>query len=873
MASNNNGTIIQYLKPGAYSMTVPDGFDNNVLVYAWGAGGGNGTGARGGAGAHVATVVTMNAGDQVYISVGGGGVSAPTPNSAAKGGPGEGYNSFVDLDGGDAATGGRINKYAEGGGSGGGGAASAVLVNGDVVAVAAGGGGGGGLGDDLSAGATVGQPGGVYPGKESLSPWYAVTCGSWSSFLNTYGIWTGATGGTKDFSKTLWFPVAGTYEFTVSSDNQASWRVDSGATYTTPGTAYTTSYTENITLTAGYHTITATIVNSGGPGAWGMRIKSPDTTILYHTRMPTIESGLTTTSKGETGATGAGGSGGGGGGYPYGGRRGWTKGDDQPGAIGGNGGQNYVFRPEIASDNILTAIVEPGNDNGTPGGLTNLYPGGTIGYPTQGGAVLLVFFKRFTAYLKDDGSWKNVEKMWVKSNDIERSNISAPQTVRFISGTTTWSVPENVTSLQITVKSAGGGGGGYHSGCGGVDRHPGGNGGAGETKTGTFSVLAGRAINITVGSGGVGGAASVDGSTGGASSVTSGIISINALGGGGGIRGTGNGPGANGNPSGNGPSGGLGGKHRDNDPAGKTGQSGEVTITYQTVTRTRTWKEITNIWTKVNGIWKRVSGTDVDLTFTTAPLPAVARATINLVIASNVENYNLINSVRAAGYIPGKTTINLTVASNVIVGSDNANVASMAIDNFKTGDEINLINNGYIVGKGGDGASNNQKPRPGGAGGNAMIVTYPVTINNLGVIGGGGGGGSSTAAGPDNDASSGREGGGPGGGGAGARVGIAGSLDAGGDGGITQQPGNGTLLVGGQAGGGTAAWAGRIIFSGKGGNIGQPGGTAEQYNGGTAIGTGSEYDWIQPGGAAGYAIVGNSYVTFSNIGTIAGSSI
>ena len=151
-----------------------------------------------------------------------------------------------------------------------------------------------------------------------------------------------------------------------------------------------------------------------------------------------------------------------------------------------------------------------------------------------------------------------------------------------------WTVPQYANQATISISGGGGGGGGYHLGCNGTTTHPGGDGGAGETNTGVFSVIPGSAINVTVGSGGAGGDASVNGSSGGASSVTGGIISINVLGGGGGIQGTARGPGNNGTPSGTGPSGGLGGKNRDSDPDGKTGQSGEGIISWIGV-KLRSW--------------------------------------------------------------------------------------------------------------------------------------------------------------------------------------------------------------------------------------------------------------------------------------------
>jgi len=69
----SQSVIYQYLQAGSFDITVPSGYSNQVLIYAWGGGGGNGTGAVGSGGGYAAGVVNINAGDSVTISVGGGG--------------------------------------------------------------------------------------------------------------------------------------------------------------------------------------------------------------------------------------------------------------------------------------------------------------------------------------------------------------------------------------------------------------------------------------------------------------------------------------------------------------------------------------------------------------------------------------------------------------------------------------------------------------------------------------------------------------------------------------------------------------------------------------------------------------------------------
>ena len=158
----SQSVVYQYLSAGSFNVTVPSGYSNQVLVYAWGAGGGTGTGAPGGGGGYAAGVVTIDAGDSVVISVGGAGGSI-VGRTAAGSVAGTGNNPIVDLSGGVGAPGGDPEDNDAGGGGGGGGA-SAVFVNGIPMIVAAGAGGGGGLGEDWGAGDPEngkGRPGGV----------------------------------------------------------------------------------------------------------------------------------------------------------------------------------------------------------------------------------------------------------------------------------------------------------------------------------------------------------------------------------------------------------------------------------------------------------------------------------------------------------------------------------------------------------------------------------------------------------------------------------------------------------------------------------------------------------------------------------------
>lgn len=124
-------------------------------------------------------------------------------------------------------------------------------------------------------------------------------------------------------------------------------------------------------------------------------------------------------------------------------------------------------------------------------------------------------------------------------------------------GTTTWTVPNDVSIVSVFVVGGGGGGGGGSTGTSGG----GGGGGAGGqvVSQSNISVVPGSSISVVVGGGGSGGPANVNGSSGGASSFGAvsaagggaGSVTIGAAGSGGG--------GASGGTSGGAVTGGNGG--------------------------------------------------------------------------------------------------------------------------------------------------------------------------------------------------------------------------------------------------------------------------------------------------------------------------
>ena len=136
--------IFQYLSAGSNILTVPAGFSNQVLVYAWGAGGGTGyNGPVGGGGGFAQGILTVNAGDSMVISVGETGHQGPRDGSGIGG---DGSSPVMSLSGGTTGAGQPTNHNDDQhyGAGGGGGAATAVFVNNIPMLLAAGGGGGGG---------------------------------------------------------------------------------------------------------------------------------------------------------------------------------------------------------------------------------------------------------------------------------------------------------------------------------------------------------------------------------------------------------------------------------------------------------------------------------------------------------------------------------------------------------------------------------------------------------------------------------------------------------------------------------------------------------------------------------------------------------
>jgi hypothetical protein len=163
-------------------------------------------------------------------------------------------------------------------------------------------------------------------------------------------------------------------------------------------------------------------------------------------------------------------------------------------------------------------------------------------------------------------------------------------------------------------------------------------------------------------------------------------------------------------------------------------------------------------------------------------------------ISSSQQELNLRTWALANGW-NGSSAAQITVGSGVYIWSDNTSVAGLTIDGSWPGG-ITLINNGFIMGKGGTGSGYSGGSRPaGGNGGPAITLgTNCIITNNSYIAGGGGGGGCAYGQTNTNTAGGGGgAGGGAGGGGFSANVFYPG--DAGGTVGNYGSPFNSTTTL------------------------------------------------------------------------------
>jgi len=269
-------------------------------------------------------------------------------------------------------------------------------------------------------------------------------------------------------------------------------------------------------------------------------------------------------------------------------------------------------------------------------------------------------------------------------------------------------------------------------------------------------------------------------------------------------------------------------------------------------------------------------------------------------IASNQTNLNLRTYALANGW-NGSAQLTVTLNAGVYISSTATGTPGLTIDGSWPGG-IKLINNGFIMGMGGDGGLASSSVRSGNPGGPAISLGVSCEIDSsVGYIGGGGGGGAATGSsvntppyGTRNAGGGGGAGGGAGGvarstaqlssptftapGGTGGAVGGTGGngqgLDVAGFQGrraVAGAGGGGGRIIPGTGGAGNVHTGGLTVSGGNGGGSGGGGGLAGQGNPGTltagaggsagsAGGTGSGNDGQAAGGGGGGwgALGGNS---------------
>jgi hypothetical protein len=239
-------------------------------------------------------------------------------------------------------------------------------------------------------------------------------------------------------------------------------------------------------------------------------------------------------------------------------------------------------------------------------------------------------------------------------------------------------------------------------------------------------------------------------------------------------------------------------------------------------------------------------------------------------ISTNQQEINLATWATANGW-NGASAATITINSNVYIWSDSTATPALTTGNFPAG--LTIINNGYIIGRGGNGGALTTN---GNAGGNGLSLSCNASINNTnGVVAGGGGGGAGSAA------VVGGGGGGQGGGSGGSNGGtggVGGSVGSSGANGTGTSGGGGGRVIPGSTLAGPVVPPATFGFGNSGGGTGGGGGIASVTcgSGGAAGVAGNSISgggaWAAGGGGGFGAAGGNSYLN-SYVGGAAGKAV
>lgn len=242
--------------------------------------------------------------------------------------------------------------------------------------------------------------------------------------------------------------------------------------------------------------------------------------------------------------------------------------------------------------------------------------------------------------------------------------------------------------------------------------------------------------------------------------------------------------------------------------------------------------------------------------------------TANITISASTTDYNLRTELVALGYGGiSKVAVTVTINAGVTIGSTSPSNPAFDVDGgtaYPAGSTVTLINNGDIIGRGGNGGAGGNSPNNAGArgssGGTCIKTLSAITITNNGNIFAGSGGGGGGAA----DTTNGGGGGGGGGDGFGSAAGGAGGTGTNaGAAGIASDAV--TNPGGGGAGGGGGK--GNATPGGDGGGAGTSTNTANRYG---CMGIGAVNFNTTRGGDGGHRgkiIEGYDLVTFSVYGS------
>lgn len=112
---------------------------------------------------------------------------------------------------------------------------------------------------------------------------YPVKSYTYSTFLKVYGVWAEPREGAFEWDVTstpykFYAPAGQFYQYEFAVDNYGSFYIDDHVVSTqNDRNAYGTSLVGSTYLSAGVHTIYWDVINTGGPGAVGIRITDPNT--------------------------------------------------------------------------------------------------------------------------------------------------------------------------------------------------------------------------------------------------------------------------------------------------------------------------------------------------------------------------------------------------------------------------------------------------------------------------------------------------------------------------------------------------------------------------------------------------------------------